>query len=620
MSISKDIIKEIKNRLDISTVVGEYVHSLKRSGKNWIGLCPFHNDKNPSFSVSQDYGIYRCFSCGEKGDIINFIEKIESVSFSEAVKLLATRAGIDVSFTEGDSERYKEREEVIQFNERVVKLFQHFLLKKKEGEIGLKYLNGRDINADIINQFKIGYAPKEYGRLESFFIKKGYKPEFLVSAGLFSKGERGLKPLFFNRVIFPIINYKGECIGFGGRALEPEAKPKYLNTPETIVYRKRENLYGIAVSKEFIKATKSVFIVEGYVDAISCFKNGLKNIVAPCGTAITKEQIKLLSRYAEEIIFLFDGDEAGMKGAIKGVTESANIENIKTWVLVLPNNLDPDDYFKTNTIEAFNIFQKQKVTPIEFLLYFYTRNIDLKDFNNLIKTLYLLFGYVRLWESEVIRKNLIETVSVFLNIDKATTFREYEKYLSKETRYNAVPKENEALAIASVASGTETAFKPDAALLREIDLLIYLLKYTKRKDVITKSGLESDHFTTDICKKAYGFLIEKDREDEKRIFIDLFDNDDLKKRINERLFDIELMIEDKKFDNIQKEKILLNNIIDKIINLKKSYYRVKSNSINEKIKFSELYKDEELLKELQEEKTLIISEIVKLENLQELKR
>jgi len=246
--------------------------------------------------------------------------------------------------------------------------------------------------------------------------------------------------------------------------------------------------------------------------------------------------------------------------------------------------------------------------------------MDLKDFNNLIKTLYLLFGYVRLWESEVIRKNLIETVSVFLNIDKATTFREYEKYLSKETRYNAVPKENEVLAIANVASGTETAFKPDATLLREIDLLIYLLKYTKRRDVITKSGLESDHFTTDICKKAYGFLIEKDREDEKRIFIDLFDNDDLKKRINERLFDIELMIEDKKFDNIQKEKILLNNIIDKIINLKKSYYRVKSNSINEKIKFSELYKDEELLKELQEEKTLIISEIVKLENLQELKR
>lgn len=620
MSISKDIIKEIKNRLDISTVVGEYVHSLKRSGKNWIGLCPFHNDKNPSFSVSQDYGIYRCFSCGEKGDIINFIEKIENVSFSEAVKLLAARAGIDVSLTEGDSEKYKEREEVIQFNERVVKLFQHFLLKRREGENGLKYLTGRDINADIISQFRIGYAPKEYGRLESFFIKKGYKPEFLVSTGLFSRGERGLKPLFFNRVIFPIINYKGECIGFGGRALEPDAKPKYLNTPETIAYRKRENLYGIAVSKEFIKAKKSVFIVEGYVDAISCYKNGLKNIVAPCGTAITKEQIRLLSRYAEEIIFLFDGDEAGMKGAIKGVTESANIENIKTSVLVLPNNLDPDDYFKSNTIEAFNIFQKQKVAPIEFLLYYYTRNMDMKDFNNLIKTLYLLFGYIKLWESEVIRKNLIENVSVFLNIDNATTFREYEKYLSKETRYNSASKEDNASTPANISSGAEQVLKPDATLLREVDLLLYLLKYTKRREVIVKSSLEIEHFTTDIGKKAYNFLVEKELNDEQKFFIDLFDNEELKKYINERLFDIELMIEDKKFDNIQKEKLLLNNIIDKIINLKKNYYRVKSNSINEKIKFSELYKDEELLKELQEEKTLIVSEIVKLENLQELKR
>ncbi|HNZ27807.1 MAG TPA: DNA primase [Spirochaetota bacterium] len=619
MSISKDIIKEIKNRLDISAVVGEYVRSLKRSGKNWIGLCPFHNDKNPSFSVSQDYGIYRCFSCGEKGDIISFIEKIENVSFSEAIKLLAARAGVDVSFTERDSEQYKKREEVIQFNERVVKLFQYFLLKRREGEGGLRYLTGRGINADVINQFKIGYAPKEYGRLESFFIKKGYKPDFLVSTGLFSQGKRGLGSLFFNRVIFPIINYKGECAGFGGRALEPDAKPKYLNTPETIAYRKRENLYGISVSKDFIKAQKSVFVVEGYMDAISCFKSGLKNIVAPCGTAITKEQIKLLSRYAEEIVFLFDGDEAGMKGAIKGVSEAANIENVKTSVLVLPNNLDPDDYFKTNTIEAFNIYQKQKVTPIEFLLYYYTRNKDLKDFNNLIRTLYLLFGYIRLWDSEVIRKNLIESVSSFLNIDYSTTFREYEKYLSKETRYNSAPKESAASTPANISSENEPDLKPDAALLREIDLLVYLLKYAKRKEVITKSSLESEYFTTDVGKKAYSFLIEKDGEDEKKFFIDLFENDELKKSINERLFDIELMIEDKKFDNIQKEKILLNNIVDRIINLKKNYYRVKSSSINKKIKFSELYKEEELLKELQEEKTLIISEIVKLEKLQELK-
>ncbi|MBP7551890.1 MAG: hypothetical protein KA885_00550, partial [Spirochaetes bacterium] len=181
-------------------------------------------------------------------------------------------------------------------------------------------------------------------------------------------------------------------------------------------------------------------------------------------------------------------------------------------------------------------------------------------------------------------------------------------------------KEDNVSAPANISSGAEQVLKPDATLLREVDLLLYLLKYTKRREVIVKSSLEIEHFTTDIGKKAYSFLVEKELNDEQKFFIDLFDNEELKKYINERLFDIELMIEDKKFDNIQKEKLLLNNIIDKIINLKKNYYRVKSNSINEKIKFSELYKDEELLKELQEEKTLIVSEIVKLENLQELKR
>ncbi|HOV15809.1 MAG TPA: DNA primase, partial [Spirochaetota bacterium] len=309
MSLSKEIIKEIKDKSDIVSVIGEYVHSLKRSGKNWTGLCPFHNDKSPSFSVSDSYGIYKCFACGESGDVIKFIEKIENLSFVEAAHFLAKKAGINVDLSSNGSEVSNIKEEYVNFNLRLVKLFQHFLLEKKESQIAREYLLKRGLNEDIIETFKIGYAPKEYGRLEDILKKRGFSEKFLTDSGLFSNNDGRLKTLFFDRVIFPIFNYRNECVGFGGRALNDGIKPKYINSPETVLYKKSQSLYGINFAKEFINTEKKVFIVEGYVDVISCYKNGLKNVVAPCGTALTKEQVKLLARYCNEVVLLLDADD-----------------------------------------------------------------------------------------------------------------------------------------------------------------------------------------------------------------------------------------------------------------------------------------------------------------------
>jgi len=434
--IPKSIIQEIKGRIDIVTIVSDYIHNLKKSGKNWVGLCPFHNDRNPSLNVSPDLGIFKCFSCGESGDIIGFIQKIEKISFNEAVKILAKKAGVELNLLQEDDQPdfLKDRESLVQFNARLIKLFQHFLLSNKEGNEALIYLSNRGLNQDLIKVFNIGYAPKGYNRLLKFLLKKGFKEDFLLNTGLFNKGEKGIKSIFFDRVIFPIFNHNEECIGFGGRALLKDAKPKYINTSETALYKKSNNLYGINIAKNIIREEKKVFLVEGYMDVISCYKAGLKNAVAPCGTAVTREQILLLNRYADEIILLMDGDDAGKKGVEKALKESINIFINKS-VIILPDELDSDDYFNKYSIDDFKNLEKNKIDGFDFLVRYYTENIEKKDLKRIINALNSLFDYINQWESDVIRNNFIERTAELLNIDKGMLAKEYLTFRNKIKHY-----------------------------------------------------------------------------------------------------------------------------------------------------------------------------------------
>ena len=647
MPITKDIIREIKSRVDIVSEVGNYVHSLRRTGKNWVGLCPFHNDKNPSFTVSSEHGSYICFACGEKGDVFSFIQKIENCTFSEAVVMLGRKVGINVEY-DNNSAEYAKKDKILGFNERVVKLFQYFLLNKPEAEEARRYAASRQLTADIIEKFKLGYAPRGYGRLENIFEKKGFSPEFLVTTGLFKNGDRGIRSMFFDRLMFPIINYKNEVVGFGGRTLDPNGKPKYINTPETDVYKKHDNLYGINVSKEFIQKERRVYMVEGYMDVIACYKSGLRNVVAPCGTAVTDGQIRLLTRYADEIVFLLDGDAAGMKGAARGLFQTANIEKIRCSVLVLPNDMDPDDYFKENTIDDFREFEKQRTDAIDFLVFFYTQSADVHNLNELMTVLDNLFSFVVKWDNQIIRDQLVDRIAMQLGINETTVKSEFEKYAKShiQTDYNALDnhyeeshsKQNEPLADNNISAGnvpSNNIVRRDRALTDrdkiEIEFVIYLTNCAEYKEIVRKCSFDETFLMTDIGKALYRLIFDNELEQAKKMLADVTDNSIAKNYINETIFRVSgLIIQEARDDNLKNAnaditdtsvevntKMVTDNVYDRIYEIKKYYYINKSREITEKIKFGDIYKDEALVKELQEEKILIQGE---LDNLAVIKR
>lgn len=602
MSLSKELIKEIKDKSDIVSIIGDYVHSLKRSGKNWIGLCPFHNDKSPSFSVSEDYGMYKCFACGESGDIIKFIEKIENISFSESVLFLAKRSGITVEIDGSRESSSKNKEILISFNDRVVKLFQHFLLEMKEGESALQYLEMRGIDRNIIEMFKIGYAPKEFGRFERLLKTKGFKDEFLVESGFFSLNENRLKTLFFDRVVFPIFNYRNECVGFGARTLNNEVKPKYINSPETILYKKSFNLYGINFAREFIQKDKKVFIVEGYVDVISCYKSGVKNVVAPCGTALTKDQVKLLSRYCSEVVLLLDADEAGLKGAVKALNEFANIENIRSSVLVLPDGKDPDDYFKKHDLSDFIELEKKKLSGFDFLIFYKTRDYNRGDYTSLVNVLNFLFEYISLWSRDVIRNSFIEQIALALNIDKGIVSKEFVNFGKRVTKNEPETKTS------NKDDGLSKNLTKDKQ--QEIDLLLILTNLSDSIDLVKRCGLRKDFFYYDETKKIFETFFENDFLEKKNI-LDFFVDDICKNYITQKIFSDELKSD---------ESVLRNSAVDRIVRVINKFYERKIEELKESIRLAELYKDEDFVKELMEERDILAKEILKLKKLQELKK
>lgn len=600
MLIPKNIIQEIKNRVDIVTIISQYIPGLKKSGKNWIGLCPFHNDRNPSLAVSPQLGIFKCFSCGESGDVIAFIEKIEKLSFNDAVIMLAKKANVTVNFSNYDQTVSLHRDELIQFNERMVRLFQYFLLNKEEGKNALKYLEERGVTLDLIEKFKIGYAIKGYDRILRFLLKKGFKIEFLLQTGLFSKEGGRVKTIFFDRIIFPIFNHNSECVGFGGRALGINAKPKYINTSETIVYKKSNTLYGLELAKKSIMETKKVFLVEGYMDVISCHKAGIENVVAPCGTAVTREQIQLLSRYADELIFLMDGDDAGKKGVIKGLNESVNILVNKA-VVILPENLDPDDYFKTHSLRDFEELLKTRIDGFDFLIKYYTENIEKKDRRALLAALANIFDYISRWESDVIKNSFIERIAEYLNLDKILVAKEFLIYKNKIRKVEKQDFNNEEKVKKDI----------DVRLKREIELFLLLSQLEDGKDLIKRCGLREEHLINTEAQQLYKDYLNLRNDEFYKNFLNYFDDDRVKIYIQDYFFKSEELK--------QGVNVIKNSIIDRIIEIIKYYYDMRNSEITEEIKYSQLYRDEERIKELQEEKTIIIDEILKLSKLQELK-
>lgn len=337
--IEREKIEEIKRQTDIVAVVGQYVQ-LKKMGRNFRGLCPFHSEKNPSFYVSPEKGIFYCFGCNKGGNAINFLMEYEKLDFPDAVKRLAKNLGIEIDTTKGL--RYKELYEA---NEQACQFYVK-CLNEPIGRRGRDYLTRRKLRLDKLKAFKLGYAPAS-GGLVTYLRQKGFSVDRLRQAGLISTN----REIFRDRLIFPILNMSGRIIGFGGRGIDDYIQPKYLNSPETPIFRKGEGLYGLCQSKDQVRTKGEVLLVEGYFDLLSIYQYGFDNICAPLGTSLTEQQAMLLSRFAKKVIILFDGDLSGIKAALRAIGLLINAQ-VDVYVALLPENSDPDNFINQNSPDA----------------------------------------------------------------------------------------------------------------------------------------------------------------------------------------------------------------------------------------------------------------------------
>ena len=383
MNNMRDLIDEVKSRSDIVNVISQYI-SLKNSGSSYSGLCPFHSEKTGSFHVNQNKQIYKCFGCGEGGDVINFIMKIENLDFMEAVKLLAQKNGIEfnTNLSEADKKKMEEIKLMQDIHLKAARFYFSNLINSKNA--GYDYLRKRGLSDKIIKRFGLGYSLYSWNSLMDYLLSIGYEKKDLVKSGLVTHKENGDKyyDKFRNRVMFPIFDYRGNVIGFGGRVLD-DSMPKYLNSPDTILFNKRYNLYGLNYAKKSIK-NDTLILVEGYMDLISLVEYGVENVVATLGTALTNEQGKLIKRYASTAVISYDSDEAGIKATLRAI-EILRHQNINVKILNLKDCKDPDDFIKKYKKEGFLKAIEDSVSHIIFQINILKRKFDFNKDEHLIK-------------------------------------------------------------------------------------------------------------------------------------------------------------------------------------------------------------------------------------------
>ena len=368
--IPKETIDEIFEAAKIEEVISDFV-TLKKRGANLLGLCPFHNEKTPSFTVSPSKGIYKCFGCGEGGNSVSFLMDKEHYSYPEALKYLARKYNIEIveqAMTEEQAERASEKDSLYIISKFAKDFFINELWESEEGKtIGLNYFKERGYSEEIIKKFELGYSPKSKDALSKKSIKKQYSKESLLKSGLSIEiDKKALIDRFRERVIFPIHSFSGRILGFGGRALNSNAKAKYQNSPESLIYNKSKILYGIFFAKNAISKNDNCFIVEGYTDVISLHQKGVENVVSASGTALSIDQIKLISRFTNNISILFDGDSAGIKASFRSVDLILK-EGMNVKVIPFPENEDPDSFAKQNTSEDLKTFLEKNA--IDFITY-----------------------------------------------------------------------------------------------------------------------------------------------------------------------------------------------------------------------------------------------------------
>ncbi len=509
--ITKETINLIFDSAKIEEVVGEFVN-LKKRGANFTGLCPFHDEKTPSFSVSASKGIYKCFGCGKGGNAVNFLMEHENYSYPEALKYLAKKYNIEVEETEPDPEEQQsidEKEALFNITAFAQKYFNEVLLDSEEGKaIGLSYFKERGYTVDILKKFGLGYCLNKWDDFSRHAMKNGYDKELLIESSLSKSKDGSTYDTFRGRVIFPIHNLSGRVLGFGARIIKSEKnKPKYLNTAESNIYQKSKALYGLYFAKSAIVKEDNCFLVEGYTDVISLHQAGIENVISSSGTSLTIEQIRLIRRYTNNITLLFDSDAAGVKAAFRSI-DMVLEEGLNVKIILFPEEEDPDSYAqKHRPAETKNFLQKNAVDFITFkarLLYDETKDDPIKK-ASLIKE---IANTISLIPDPIIRTLYVQKCAGLVSIEEKILFMEINKLRRKKSKDKAITeiKEEQESELEEILS--EKQLKPvESSDYQEKELLRALIQYGNEEI----SFVVKDENDKDVEKivKVMDFLIDE---------------------------------------------------------------------------------------------------------------
>lgn len=436
MNDMKEIIEEIKARCDIASVIGDYI-KIQPSGQNYKALCPFHVEKTPSFHISTAKQVYKCFGCGEGGDVINFVMKMENLDFMDAVRLLANRCGIDINFNidEETKQKIELSKKYQDIHTEAARFYFANLVKSKNR--GYDYLRNRGLDDKTIKRFGLGYSQDAWSSLMDYLIdEKGYSIEELLECGLIGKSTKTDKyyDKFRNRVMFPIFDYRGNVIGFGGRVLD-DSLPKYLNSPDTLIFNKRHNLYGLNFARKNL-SSRTVILVEGYMDLISLYQYGIKIAVATLGTALTSQQARLIKRYADNVIISYDSDGPGTKASLRAIDILVEA-GLSVKVLDLKDAKDPDEYVRKYGTDEYRNAMKDAVPRIKFKIDNLKSTFDLSKDQDNIKFAQEAVNIIKQLKSPVEIDYYIKYLSEIVQLDEDAVKREiYGKSYSSKNLSN----------------------------------------------------------------------------------------------------------------------------------------------------------------------------------------
>ncbi len=506
---SEEIVEEVRQNNDIVSVISQYVH-LSRKGRNYFGLCPFHNEKSPSFSVSPDRQIFHCFGCGVGGNVYTFLMKIEGITFKEAIETLAEKANIQLPVLENgqDSIREELKAKVYKVNEFTAEYY-HQNLYKPTAKIAQEYIKKRKLNKETLESFRLGYSGK-FDELYKALKQQGFGEKEILESGLVNKNANGTYiDRYRNRLMFPICDARGKVIAFGGRVLD-DSKPKYINSPENVVYSKGRHLFGLNLAKK--EATKKLLIVEGYMDVISLHQRGVKNVVGALGTALTEQQGWLLRKTTEQVILGFDADGAGQTAITRSMEILQNM-GCDMRVLQIEGAKDPDEYIVKYGEGRFRLEMENAISLVEFKVKNLKKEYNLENSGDKIKFLREISQILSKVESTIEREIYIEKIAKGYNISKEAIYAEVNKLIYRNSRNEETLQKK--IIQPKIESQKDKDIEIDKDIENRENTIIALLLDTNQKVFnIIKSKLEPKDFRIEINRKiAEEIYKELEKED-----------------------------------------------------------------------------------------------------------